>query len=217
MTGRVQRFQRFFVVRPGWWFVSLVFIGCSITALVAGVLLLVTDPSPSPSTTVKGTAPSIAPVTESSRTVAGDVVVGFTDGRTLAGSDALVAGRLTPKAATQLDAERADPVNQRLLASLGGRTLIDAGLAVSITRPLAVTCTDPCLIVQVWAVTIVASPWPGAPSATAWRTFTVGLVTVAGRYLLDTLSAVSGPVPGPTTSGPAAPADAIVAAIGGVR
>jgi hypothetical protein len=87
-----------------------------------------------------------------------------------------------------------DQVNA-LLAELGDRNA-DPSRLVALEQPLTATATPTAsgVRVDVWSVLIVAVPGVG-PARQAWRTVTVDMVDVGGRWLVDAWTSTPGPTP----------------------
>jgi hypothetical protein len=106
----------------------------------------------------------------------------------------LIAGFTTPGFGSRLADATSDQVNA-LLVELGDREA-DPTALVALEQPLTATATATSsgVRVEVWSVLIVAAPGTG-PARQAWRTVTVDMVDVDGRWLVDSWTSTPGPTP----------------------
>jgi hypothetical protein len=106
----------------------------------------------------------------------------------------LIAGFTTPSFGSKLADATSDQVNA-LLVELGDRDA-DPTRLVALEQPLtaAAAPTTSGVRVEVWSVLIVAVPGTG-PARQAWRTVTVDMVDVDGRWLVDSWTSTPGPTP----------------------
>jgi hypothetical protein len=107
----------------------------------------------------------------------------------------LMASFTTPAFGPRLADATSDQVNA-LLVELGDRNA-DPTRLVALEQPLTATATETSsgVRVEVWSVLIVAAPGTG-PARQAWRTVTLDMVNVDGRWLADSWTSTSGPTPG---------------------
>jgi hypothetical protein len=106
----------------------------------------------------------------------------------------LIAGFTTPTFGVELADATSDQVNA-LLVELGDRDA-DPTALVALEQPLTATATltSSGVRVEVWSVLIVSVPGTG-PARQAWRTVTVDMVDVNGRWLVDSWTSTPGPTP----------------------
>jgi hypothetical protein len=88
-----------------------------------------------------------------------------------------------------------------MLLELGERDVDPSTLAV-VEQPItaAAESTDAGVRVRVWSVLVIAAPGTG-PGRQAWRTVTLDMVDVDGRWLVDGWSSTPGPTPAPPPEG----------------
>ena len=112
----------------------------------------------------------------------------------------LIAGMATPRYAPQLADATSRQVND-LLVELGRRTPDVSGLSV-VEEPVtaSVQVTGPRGTARVWSVLVIVVPGAG-PGRQLWRTTTVELELVDGRWLVDGWSSTPGPSPAPAAEG----------------
>ena len=125
------------------------------------------------------------------------VAVGLTDEVVTAGFISrrdVIAGFTTAAFGPRLADQTAEQVNA-LLVELGARDADVAGL-VAVEQPLGSTATVTAegVRVEVWSVLVIAVPGTG-PGRQAWRTVTVDMVDVDGRWLVDSWTSTPGPTP----------------------
>ena len=106
----------------------------------------------------------------------------------------------TPRFAPQLADDTSRQIND-LLVGLGRRTQDVAGLAV-VEEPItaSITLTGRHATASVWSVLVIAVPGAGA-GRQLWRTTTMELELVDGRWLVDAWSSTPGPTPAPAAEG----------------
>jgi hypothetical protein len=125
----------------------------------------------------------------------GDVVrAGFISRRVL------IASFTTPVFGPTLADKTSQGVDAMLL-ELGERDVDTSKLAV-VEQPLTATAetTTAGVRVRVWSVLVIAAPGAG-PGRQVWRTVTVDMVDMAGRWLVDGWSSTPGPTPTPPAAG----------------
>ena len=112
----------------------------------------------------------------------------------------LIAGMATPRYAPQLADATSRQVND-LLVELGRRTPDLSGLSV-VEEPVTASAqvTGPRGTARVWSVLVIVVPGAG-PGRQLWRTTTVELELVDGRWLVDGWSSTPGPSPAPAAEG----------------
>lgn len=96
-----------------------------------------------------------------------------------------------------------------MLLELGTRDVERSELAV-LEEPVTVTSivTDAGVQVRVWSVLVVAAPGAG-PARQVWRTVTIEMVDVDGRWLVDGWASEFGPTPAPPAEAPLDSADPV--------
>jgi hypothetical protein len=106
----------------------------------------------------------------------------------------LITGFTTPTFGPELADATSDQVNA-LLVELGDRNA-DPTALVALEQPLTATATATSsgVRVEVWSVLIVSVPGTG-PARQAWRTVTVDMVDVDGRWLVGSWASTPGPTP----------------------
>jgi hypothetical protein len=112
----------------------------------------------------------------------------------------LIGSFTTPSFGPTL-AERTSQALTALFMELGQRQVDTARLAV-VEQPVTATAapTPRGVRVQVWSVLVVAAPGTG-PGRQVWRTVTVDMARLNGRWLVDGWSSSLGPSPAPPTEG----------------
>jgi hypothetical protein len=164
------------------------------------------DSSPSSNATSRGRAGSpvsgavggaVAEVDVAGAQRAAITAVALTDDVVTAGFISrrdLIVGFTTQAFGSNLADSTSDQVNA-LLVTLGDRNA-DPTRLVALEQPLTATATATSsgVRVEVWSVLIVSVPGTG-PARQAWRTVTVDMVDVEGRWLVDSWTSTSGPTP----------------------
>jgi hypothetical protein len=121
----------------------------------------------------------------------------------------LIESFTTPDYGPALAADTARSVNSMLL-ELGERNVDTSTLAVA-ERPITATAepTAAGVRVQVWSVLVIAAPGAG-PGRQAWRTVTLDMARLDGRWLVARWSSTPGPTPAPPVEGAFDDASAVV-------
>jgi hypothetical protein len=121
----------------------------------------------------------------------------------------LIESFTTPQFASTLARTTSDAVNAMLL-ELGERDADVASFAV-VERPITAIAvpTGVGVEVRVWSVLVVAVRGVG-PGRQVWRTVTLQMVEVDGRWLVDGWSSTPGPSPAPPAEGAFDDAEAFV-------
>jgi hypothetical protein len=140
---------------------------------------------------------SVAEVDVAGARRAAITVVALTDDVVTAGFISrrdLIASFTTSTFGSKLADTTSDQVNA-LLVELGDRNA-DPTRLVALEQPLTATATATSLgvRVEVWSVLIVSVPGTG-PARQAWRTVTVDMVDIDGRWLVDSWTSAPGPTP----------------------
>jgi hypothetical protein len=106
----------------------------------------------------------------------------------------LIASFTTLMFGSKLADTTSDQVNA-LLVQLGDRNA-DPTRLVALEQPLTATATATSsgVRVEVWSVLIVSVPGTG-PARQAWRTVTVDMADINGRWLVDSWTSTPGPTP----------------------
>lgn len=129
---------------------------------------------------------------------------GFISRRDLIGS--FTTQRLGPALAAETSAQL-----RSLAVELGDR---DAEVATMSVAEIPVTATTSvsgaAVVVDVWSVLVVAVP-NVSPARQVWRTVTLDMVEVGGRWLVDGWSSRAGPTPALTPSTALDPVDDVTA------
>ena len=125
------------------------------------------------------------------------VAVGLTDEVVTAGFISrrdVIAGFTTNAFGPRLADQTSEQINA-LLVELGARD-VDVADLVAVEQPLGSTATATAegVRVEVWSVLVIAVPGTG-PGRQAWRTVTVDMVDVDGRWLVDSWTSTPGPTP----------------------
>ena len=112
----------------------------------------------------------------------------------------LIESFTTPRFGPALAASTSEAVTATLL-ELGERDADVSTLAV-FEQPITATveATPNGAQVRVWSVLVVAAPGVG-PGRQAWRTVTLDMVEVGGRWLVDGWTSTPGPSPAPPAEG----------------
>lgn len=108
----------------------------------------------------------------------------------------LINGFATSALAPRLADETGAQVNA-LLAELGDRNADVAALRL-IEQPLSARATEvgDVVRVDVWSLLVIAAPGTG-PARQAWRTVTLDMVLIDGRWLVSEWHSLPGPTPAP--------------------
>jgi hypothetical protein len=112
----------------------------------------------------------------------------------------VVAEFATPDYAATLASETTAQVNA-FLVSLGATGVDPSHLAV-VEAPVTATARpigEGRVVVEVWSVLVVSVPGTSV-ARQAWRTVTLEMVNVDGRWLVDRWSSTEGPAPAPALS-----------------
>jgi zona occludens toxin (predicted ATPase) len=149
----------------------------------------------SPETTAV-TAPSPEPAAAAAVALTGEVVTAG-----LISRRELIESFTTPGFGGELADLTSEQVTSMQLALTGsGRTATDLSVAEFPLRVRTVVVNDATATVEVWSLLVIASA--GEPIARqAWRTVTLDLALVAGRWLVDGWASVEGPTPAGSPDG----------------
>jgi hypothetical protein len=120
----------------------------------------------------------------------------------------LIATFATPAFAAALAAETTAQVNAFFVAL--GVSGVDASKVAVVEAPITARAVPTAggVRVQVWTVLVAAVPDTGV-AREAWRTVTVDMVDLGGRWLVDGWSSAPGPAPVPAADGVFGDADAV--------